>query len=224
MIAGGASVPDKQAGPSPIQDGQWLAWATRLQALAQDGLLYAQSPFDTDRYAAVRRIASEMMAVGSPWAVERIERLFDQEPGYATPKVDVRGLVWRDNKVLLVREQTEGRWTLPGGWADPGDTPSAAVEREILEESGYTARATRLLAVYDRATQGHTPPHPFAIYKLFLLCEMTGGRPQTSPETDAVGFFALDELPDLSLARVLPNQITKLVRLAETPEAPADFD
>jgi ADP-ribose pyrophosphatase YjhB (NUDIX family) len=203
---------------------RWIDWAVRLQALAQDGLLYAQNSFDAERYGAIRQIAAEMLAEGSGWPAERIVGLFDQETGYATPKVDVRGVVFRDEQILLVRERTDGGWTLPGGWADPGDTPSAAVEREIREESGYIARAVKLLAVYDRASQGHQPPHPFSIYKLFFLCELLGGEASTSDETDGVAFFAADAVPELSLARVTPHQIARLFEHARHPEWPADFD
>lgn len=203
---------------------QWLDWAMRLQALAQDGLLFARNPFDAARYRALRDIAAEMLAAGSGWPVERIAGLLDKETGYATPKVDVRGAVFREGRILLVRERVDGRWTLPGGWADPGDAPSEAVEREIREESGYEARAVKLLAVYDRARQGHEPPHPFAIYKLFFQCELTGGEAAPSDETDGVGFFAEDGLPPLSLGRVTPRQIARLFEHLRHPEWPADFD
>jgi ADP-ribose pyrophosphatase YjhB (NUDIX family) len=209
---------------TPENAHAWLEWAMRLQALAQDGLLFAQNPFDVERYGAVRQIAAKMMAAGSGWPTERVAGIFDGETGYATPKVDVRGVVLQEGRMLLVRERTDGRWTLPGGWADPGDTPSAAVEREIREESGYLARAVKLLAVYDRARQGHQPPHPFAIYKLFFLCELTGGQAQESDETDGVGFFGRDALPELSLARVTPRQLVRLFEHARHPEWPADFD
>ncbi len=202
----------------------WLDWAIRLQALAQDGLAYAENPFDRERYLAVQRIAAEMLAHGSDWSTERIEALFSGQVGYATPKVDVRGIVLREGEILLVQEHMDGLWTVPGGWADPGDTPAEAVQREIREEAGYEARAVRLLAVYDRARQGHLPPHPFSIYKLFFLCEITGGEPHTSDETDAVSFFPLPNLPPLSLARVTPRQIARLTYLAAHADLPADFD
>jgi ADP-ribose pyrophosphatase YjhB (NUDIX family) len=195
-----------------------------LQSLAQVGLLYAHDPFDRERYAAVGRIAAEMMAAGSDRPVEHIAGLFDEQAGYATPKIDVRGIVFRGDDILLVQEHSDGLWTVPGGWADPGDTPSAAVEREIWEESGYRARAVRLLAVYDRATQGHVPPHAFSIYKLFFLCELTGGEPTTSIETDAVSFYSVNALPPLSLARVTPQQLQRFSAMATKPEVPADFD
>jgi ADP-ribose pyrophosphatase YjhB (NUDIX family) len=152
-----------------------------------------------------------------------VHALFATEEGYATPKVDVRGAVFRDDGILLVRERSDGLWTLPGGWADVGDTPAAAVEREIFEESGYTAKATRLVAVYDRDRQGH-PPIPYAVYKLYFICELTGGAPATNHETDEVGFFREDTLPPLSLSRTLPHQIARLFAHYRNPHWPADFE
>ncbi|MGI6368780.1 MAG: NUDIX hydrolase [Anaerolineae bacterium] len=202
---------------------RWLGWAVRLQALAQDGLLYAANPFDRDRYQAVSRIAAEIIHEAADTPLEHIEGLFSAQAGYATPKVDVRGLVFRDEQVLLVQELSDGLWTAPGGWADPGDTPSRAVEREIWEESGYVARAVRLLALYDRATQGHEPPHPFSVFKLFFLCELTGGAPAVSSETSGVNFFPVEALPPLSLGRVTARQIRHLYTLARNG-GPTDFD
>jgi ADP-ribose pyrophosphatase YjhB (NUDIX family) len=218
------AVSQNEGAQDATEKAVWLEWATRLQALAQVGLLYSENPFDHERYEAVQRIAAEMMSAGSSWSVERISGLFDEQAGYATPKVDVRGIILREGQILLVQEHADGLWTVPGGWADPGDTPSTAVEREVREESGYVARAVRLLAVYDRATQGHIPPHAFSIYKLFFLCKVTGGEPATSAETDAVAFYPFDALPPLSLARVTPQQIRRFGRMAAHPELPTDFD
>jgi len=215
---------NSEGNPVELPTANWLTCATRLQALAQDGLLYAQNPFDHERYMAIQQIAAEMMAAVSDVSVEHILGLFGEQAGYATPKVDVRGAVFRDDQVLLVQERSDGLWTLPGGWADPGDTPAAAVERELREESGYEARAVRLLAVYDRATQGHQPPHPFSIYKLFFLCELTGGEPASSIETSGVRFWPVGGLPPLSLARVTAPQIARLYHLAARPNLPTDFD
>lgn len=201
-----------------------LDWAVRLQALAQDGLLFSRNTFDIERYRAMREIAAEMLADLGDWPVERILGVLNEQTGYATPKVDVRGAVFRDGQILLVRERTDGCWTLPGGWADPGDTPSEAIEREIREESGYIARAHKLVAVYDRARQGHEPPHPFSIYKLFFQCELMGGEASASSETDGVGFFREDALPELSLGRVTPRQLARLFEHARHPDWPADFD
>jgi ADP-ribose pyrophosphatase YjhB (NUDIX family) len=204
---------------------QWLKWAKELQAIAQNGLLYASDkPYDAARYKRIREIASEMMAASGAADEEFFAELFGGEEGYATPKVDVRGAIFRDDKILLVKEISDGGWTLPGGWADVNDSPREAVEREVWEESGYEVRATRLLAVYDRSKHGHVPAVPFYVYKIFILCELLGGKARASIETSDVGFFAEDDLPPLSVARVTAKQIARLFELQRHPDWPADLD
>ena len=116
-----------------------------------------------------------------------VTELFAQQVGHATPKVDVRGAVFRDERLLLVRETTDGRWSLPGGWADVGESPAEAVVREIREESGFETQVCKLVALYDRNKHGH-PPMLFHAYKAFFLCDLVGGRAATSHETSAVAF------------------------------------
>jgi ADP-ribose pyrophosphatase YjhB (NUDIX family) len=210
---------------SAATEPRWLVWARRLQALAQSGLAYSPNPFDRERFEEIRAIAAEMMAACSGEELERVLDLFTNQSGYATPKVDVRGVAFDERgRILLVKERADGMWTLPGGWADVSDTPSAAVEREVFEESGYRAKAVKLLAVWDRTKQGHRPPRPFRIYKIVIRCELTGGSAAESLETAGAGFFAEDALPPLSLARVTPSQIARLFEHYRHPEWPADFD
>lgn len=204
-------------------DPKWLDWARKLQAIAQNGLTFSKDPFDIERYEALHKIAAEMMAEYTGEEPERILGLFKRETGYATPKVDVRGAIFEDNRILLVRERMDGLWTLPGGWVDIGDSPKEAVEREIIEESGYIARAARLVAVYDRNKHPH-PPLAHHIYKLFFICELLGGNPAANLEIDEIGFFAEDNLPDLSLARITPGQIARLFEHYRNPDLPTDFD
>ncbi|GIV77251.1 NUDIX hydrolase [Litorilinea aerophila] len=202
---------------------RWLTWARALQAIAQNGLTYARDPFDVERYQAVREVAAEMFAYHTGEPVERLRALFEQEVGHATPKLDVRGVVFQEGRVLLVRERSDGGWTLPGGWVDIHESPRAAVEREVREESGYETRAVKLLALYDRDRHGH-PPHPFHIYKLFFRCEIVGGAPASSVETDGVGFFSLERLPPLSLSRVTAAQLERFFQHEQHPDWPTDFD
>jgi ADP-ribose pyrophosphatase YjhB (NUDIX family) len=205
-------------------DPQWLVWAKRLQAIAQTGLTYAKDPFGVERYQSIRLVASEMMAAGSgEGSADSFVKLLSTDVGYATPKVDVRAAVFRDGRLLLVREKEDGRWTLPGGWADIGDSPSGAVVREVKEESGYDVKARKLLALLDRNLHGH-PPIPYHAYKLFFLCDIVGGNARAEQETDAVGFFAADEIPPLSLTRVTPAQIARLFEHFVHPEWPTEFD
>jgi ADP-ribose pyrophosphatase YjhB (NUDIX family) len=202
----------------------WLDWAQRLQAIAQTGLAYSLSPFDTERYEAVREIAAEVMARGAGVAdASTIVELFRGEAGYATPKVDVRAAVFDGGRILLVREREDGGWTLPGGWADVGDSPSASVLREVREESGYEAQVVKLAAVYDRNLHGH-PAIPFHAYKMFFICRLSGGAPAVSHETDGVGFFEENEIPQLSLTRVMPAQIRHMFDHWRHPEWATSFD
>ncbi|OHB67340.1 MAG: ADP-ribose pyrophosphatase [Planctomycetes bacterium RBG_13_60_9] len=203
----------------------WLTWAKRLAALAQNGLTYSDNEYEIDRYEQIRQIAAEMMAAGSHVGTKAFLDLFSREQGYATPKVDVRGAVFRDNKILLVKEKIDNGWTLPGGWADPCQSPSEAVVREIFEESGFEARAVKLAAVYDRSKHPHQPPMPFHLYKMFFLCEITGGQAKESHETTGVEFFAENEIPEpLSISRTLPFQIARMFEHHRNPALPTDFD
>lgn len=202
---------------------KWLEWAKKLQAIAQTGLTYTQSPYDVERYKSLRAIAAEIMATHADVEPEYVLDLFAREVGYATPKVDVRGVVFRDRTVLLVREREDGCWTLPGGWADIGDSPSEVAVREIYEESGYHTRVVKLLAVYDRDRHGH-PPLVHHAYKMFFQCELLGGSPSPSIETDEVAFFSEDKIPQLSLTRVVPTQIARIFQHYRQPDLPTDFD
>ena len=202
---------------------QWLTWAQSLQSIAQAGLTYAQNPFDLERYAALRDLAAEIVAHQAEVDPTQMHEIFLHEAGYPTPKVDVRGVVIQDGQILLVKELSDGGWTLPGGWVDVNEPPSRAVEREVWEESGYQVRAARLLALYDRNLHGH-PAHIFHIYKLFFLCELTGGAPADSIETAGASFFSPQALPPLSLGRTTPEEIERLFVLHQNPAWPTDFD
>lgn len=205
-------------------DPVWLQWAKELAAIAQNGLTFSENAYDIERYQAIRRIAAGMMSAQSNLDTDTLMTLLEREEGYATPKVDVRGVVFRENKILLVEEKIDGGWTLPGGWADPCQSPSECVVREIREESGYETEARKLLAVYDRSKHPHKPHIPFHIYKMFFLCEITGGRPKVSHETTAVDFFPEDQIPELSISRILPNQIARMFEYYRNPDLPVYFD
>ena len=165
-----------------------------------------------------------MLAAGSTLDGEQALALFSAEQGYATPKVDVRGVVFRENALLLVKEKSDGRWTLPGGWADVSASPAENVTREIAEEAGFQTRAVKLLAFYDREKHPHQPPYVQHVYKVFMRCEIVGGEAAPSLETDAVAFFGEQDIPELSLARVTPAQIARCFVHLRQPDLPADFD
>jgi ADP-ribose pyrophosphatase YjhB (NUDIX family) len=206
-----------------MNEPTWLNWAQRLQAIAQSGLTYSPNQYDLHRYEAVREIAAEIMAAGSTSPIEPIRELFAAQSGYATPKVDMRAAVFRENKILLVQEIEDHAWSVPGGWADVGESPADAIVREVREESGYETRALKLLAVYDRNRHAH-PPFPFHAYKLFFQCELIGGQPTLSNETTGVDWFAEDRLPALSTTRVTAAQIHRFFEHHRNPNWPTDFD
>lgn len=205
-------------------DPKWLDWARRLAALSQSGLTYSDNPYEIERYHQIRDIAAEMMAEGAGASIEQVRELLAGQSGYATPKIDGRGVVFCDGKILLVRERRDGLWTLPGGFADVGDTPSEAVVREVFEETGFVVKAVKLLALWDRTKHRHLPPRPFHIYKVFFLCEKIGGEAKGSFETEEPTFFGESEIPPLSLSRTTPEQIARLFEHHRHPEWPADFD
>lgn len=203
---------------------KWLEWAKELQAIAQDGLTYTKNKFEIERFERIREISAEIMSEYSGTDFGAVLDLFKEQSGYATPKVDVRGVVFKEDKVLLVKEKSDGGWTLPGGWADPNESPKESVEREVFEESGFIAEAVQVLAVYDRDKQGHTPPFPFHIYKIFFLCELKGGEKKTSIETDDVDFFSEKNIPPLSLARTTEAQLRLFFDYKRNGEQKTDFD
>ncbi len=200
-----------------------LDHARRLLALAQSGLHFTREEYDRERYREIVEIATGLLAAESDISAEQLRRTWFVEDGYATPKMDVRGAIFRDRQVLLVRETIDGLWTLPGGWADINDTPSQAIEKEIEQETGFTARAVKLAAVYDRNLHDH-PPYLFHSWKAFFICEITGGAPRLSHETDGVEFFPLDALPELSTGRSTAKQIHRMYEHHVHREWATEFD
>lgn len=198
--------------------------AREIRALAQTGLTFTLDRFDRQRYLRLQEIAAQLMAQGSDPEYRALIELMRQEKGYATPKVDVRGAAFENGRILMVREISDGRWTLPGGWADVNQSARECVEREITEESGFKARAIKLAAVRDYQRSAHPPRHIDSIYKMFFLCEITGGRATPSDETSEVRFFARDALPPLSLGRTTEAQIERMFEHADNPQLATDFD
>jgi ADP-ribose pyrophosphatase YjhB (NUDIX family) len=209
-----------------MTEPEWLTWTRELQAIAQTGLAFSDNPYDRDRYEMLRTIASKMMAARSDGAAERIEALFANEHGYATPKVDVRGATFDDRgRILMVRERSDGdRWTLPGGWADVNMTLGECIVKEVREEAGYEVRVRKLAAVWDRTRQGHGSG-VFSCVKAFFLCDLVGGTATPSLETTEVRWFAEADIPaDLSIGRTLPHQIRRMFEHARNGSLGTDFE
>ncbi len=210
---------DDAAGAEPA----WLAIGRELKAIAQIGLTFNRDPYDRARYERIRELAAGVIAAGSGHDGHALLEAFRAETGYATPKVDVRAAAFDAGRILLVREVSDGAWTLPGGWADVNESPSISAVREVFEESGFEARAVKLAAVYDYRKRNR-PQALDSIYKLFFICELTGGSARPSIETSEVAFFARHELPPLSVGRTTAAQIERMFAHAEEPGLPTDFD
>lgn len=206
--------------------------AVELAAMAQNGLTYATDRtdhYELDRYHRMRRIAAEILAILGEADATELCSVLTTEAGHATPKVDVRGALFDEaGRVLLVREKRDGRWTLPGGWADALDPPAVAVEREVAEEAGLAVRATRLAALHDGSRHNYHGASPWHIYKLFFLVERIDQAQAPvaglDGETTDAGFFALDRLPELSARRTTADQLRLMFAHHTDPTLPVAFD
>jgi ADP-ribose pyrophosphatase YjhB (NUDIX family) len=202
---------------------KWLDWAKEIQAISQAGLEYTRDVYDKERFEQLRELSIKIMEEYTEAGDEKIRTLFASEIGYQTPKVDVRGVIFQDGKLLLVKEKADGAWALPGGWADIGLSPAEVVVKEVKEEAGYDVRAGRLLAVLDKKFHNH-PPSAFHVYKMFIQCDITGGTAGVGTETSAVGFFAQDELPPLSEERNTKEQLQRIFEFEKQPHLPTWLD
>lgn len=202
---------------------RWLQWARQIQAVSQTGLTYASSEYETQRYKRLTEIAAEIVQDHAGVPKERLLQDYAMQVGYATPKVDVRGAVVRDDQILLVQERVDGLWCMPGGWADVGDLPSEMVVREVWEESGFHVVPRKVIGVYDANRSGR-PLELYHAYKLVFLCELAGGAARPSDETLDVRFFPFDDLPPLSLSRTDERQLAEVEAHLHDPGRPAAFD
>ncbi|MFD2212256.1 NUDIX hydrolase [Metabacillus endolithicus] len=202
---------------------KWLEWAKQLQSIAQAGLTYSKDIYDLERFELIRKISIDILSQHTDVDQEMIKHLFANETGYATPKVDIRGVVFKDHKILMVKENTDGGWSLPGGWGDIGLSPSEVVVKEVKEESGFDVKAVKLIAILDKKYHPH-PPSPYHVYKIFILCEIIGGQAKKGIETSAVDFFAEDELPQISNERITESQIQLAFKHLYHPQEPVTFD
>lgn len=203
---------------------KWLNWARSLQAIAQNGLAYSPNKFDVERFQQIREISAEIIEKHAQEDKNGILQLYCRETDYATPKVDVRAAAFKDGKILMVKETSDHKWSLPGGWADINSSPSENVIRETFEESGFEVKPVKLAAVYDRSKNPHLPLWHYHIYKMFFICEIIGGKPTTSIETEEIAFFQQETLPELSVSKVLTKQIDLMFQHYKNPELPTHFD
>lgn len=156
------------------EEMRWLDWAVELQSLAQVGLTYSKDAYDIERFERIREISAEMVAHKSEIPIDKVKNLFCNEAGYQTPKLDTRAAVFKDGKILLVRENN-GKWSLPGGWVDVNISVGENAVKEVKEESGLDVRAEKIIAVQDR-NKHNLPVYAYGICKIFVLCSLIGGH------------------------------------------------
>jgi ADP-ribose pyrophosphatase YjhB (NUDIX family) len=201
---------------------QWIAWAREIFSLSQAGLAYSKNEFDLERYKRLQEITAEMIESQTELSKESILESFSMQAGYATPKIDVRGAVIRDNKILLIQERMDGKWAMPGGWADLGNAPASVAEREVWEESGYKVKAEKVVAVLD--ANRIEPMEFYHAFKIIFLCKLEGGEPHISYETLAVDFFDLNNLPPLSSYRTNTDMLQEVFAHVQDPNRRTAFD
>ena len=201
---------------------KWLGWAQEIFSLSQSGLAYSRNQYDIERYKRLQEITAEIIASQSEISKESILESFSMQAGYITPKIDVRGAVIRDEKILLIRERADGKWAMPGGWADLGNTPASVAEREVWEESGFHVKAEKVVAVMD--ANRIQPMEFYHAYKIIFLCKLLDGEPRISYETLAVDFFDPNNLPPLSTYRTNEYMLQEVFAHVKNPDRPTAFD
>lgn len=200
----------------------WLNWAIELQSLAQAGMTYGKDIYDRERYERIREISAEIIAHKSEIPVETVKDLFCNETGYQTPKLDTRAAIFKDDKILLVRENN-GKWSLPGGWVDVNVSVKENAIKEVKEESGLNVTADRIIAVQDR-NKHNLPQYVYGVCKIFVLCSLVGGQFEANSETTGFDWFAMENLPQLAEEKNTPTQVQMCFDAYRNPGWQVQFD
>lgn len=202
---------------------KWLKWAIEIQSLAQSGLAYTNNVYDIERYEKLREISAEMIAEKSNLNLEKVKDLFCNETGYQTPKLDTRAVIFKDNKILLTHENN-GTWALPGGWCDVLESVESNTIKEAKEETGLDVKATKVIAIQDR-NKHNTPVYAYGVCKVFVLCEVTGGKFEENIETTEIKYFSLENLPqNLAEEKTNKEQIEMCFEAYNNKEWETQFD
>lgn len=205
-----------------MEEKLWLNWAIELQSLAQAGLTYGKDVYDRERYERIRKISAEIIAHKSEIPVETVKDLFCSESGYQTPKLDTRAAIFKDDKILLVRENN-GKWSLPGGWVDVNVSVKENTIKEVKEESGLDVTADRIIAVQDR-NKHNLPQYAYGVCKVFVLCALVGGQFEANSETTGFDWFVLENLPELAEEKNTPAQVQMCFDAYRNPGWQVQFD
>lgn len=203
---------------------QWLEWAKELQSIGQAGLTYSKDKFDLERFQRIRELSVEILSKYTDLSYEKVKDLFANEVGYQTPKVDVRAAIFKDNKILLVKEQIDGKWSMPGGWAEPNLSVKENLVKEAMEEAGAVIDPIKIIAIHDRKKHIGDKAFPYGVYKIFVQCEFKEFSFQENTETEDAKFFSLKELPQLSEGRNTKEQVEMCFSSLKSNSSKAMFD
>ena len=201
---------------------KWLELIIEIQSLAQSGLAYTNNVYDKERFERLRDISAEMLSMKSDLSLEKVKDLFCNEKGYQTPKLDTRAVIFKDDKILLVKENN-GTWSLPGGWVDVLESVASNTVKEAKEETGLDVVPKRIIAIQDR-NKHNKPIYAYGICKIFVLCEVIGGKFEKSIETIETNYFSLDELPLLAEAKTNKEQIEMCFKAVNDESWQVQFD
>jgi ADP-ribose pyrophosphatase YjhB (NUDIX family) len=197
----------------------WLECSKKLEAIAKTGIFYSSNPYEKERFEQIASICNELISHYADLNPSKVEKFFNAENGYITPKVDIRSVVFKDNQILMVKEKSDGKWTIPGGWADIGYSPYEIAVKETFEEAGLIVEPLRVLAIMDKKCHPH-PPSPFYSYKIFIQCKIKGGNLQAGIETLDANFFSENEFPELSDERLTLDQLKLIFERVTYPNIP----
>jgi ADP-ribose pyrophosphatase YjhB (NUDIX family) len=207
-----------------MNNEKFLEYIKRIKTISDLGLIYAENDYDIDRYKELQTISFEMMSMLTDKPMDILKNFYLPVKEYPTPNVDIRGFILNENKeILMVREKTDGKWSLPGGWAEIGYTPAEVIKKEVEEETGLTINVLRPLAIYDKRCHPH-PPQPIYVYKIVFLCEQSGGYITTSFDISDVNYFSINNLPEISESRILKSQIEQLYQKVLMADMSVYFD
>ncbi len=201
---------------------KWLELIIEIQSLAQNGLAYTNNVYDKERFGRLRDISAEMLSMKSDLSLEKVKDLFCSEKGYQTPKLDTRAVIFKDDKILLVKENN-GTWSLPGGWVDVLESVASNTVKEAKEETGLDVVPKRIIAIQDR-NKHNKPIYAYGICKVFVLCEVIGGKFEKNIETIETNYFSLDELPLLAEAKTNKEQIEMCFKAVNDESWQVQFD
>ena len=201
---------------------KWLELIIEIQSLAQNGLAYTNNVYDKERFERLRDISAEMLSMKTDLSLAKVKDLFCNEKGYQTPKLDTRAVIFKDDKILLVKENN-GTWSLPGGWVDVLESVASNTVKEAKEETGLDVVPKRIIAIQDR-NKHNKPIYAYGICKIFVLCEVIGGKFEKNIETIETNYFSLDELPLLAEAKTNKEQIEMCFKAVNDESWQVQFD